>query len=267
MIRSVNKRIIYAILVTAMLLWLSACATGNTVGGKTSGGKKSQSSSADQKNVGTLLIFSEREAGSESFTTRIFVNSEYMRMSDSLSPADFVLFNRAERTIYNVTQDEKSILVIRDRPHNVKPAIEIKYEEEAQPSNAIPKIDGRQATHYQYLANGKRCYDSVVLGGDFMPDVLAALREFRQVLANEHASSVNNVPKEMMDACDIAVNVFFATKHMDHGLPIREWNTKGYQRFLKDYREKVSAPDNSFVLPKGYEQYSMSDAPPLGGGR
>ena len=264
MVKRFNAKLMYRFFVLGMLLWLSACATGNTVSGDKAGGKNSQSASGDQKNVGTLLIFSEREAGSTPFTTRIFVNSKYMRMSDSLSPADFILFNRVERTIYNVTRDEKSILVIRDRPNNVKPPIEIKYEEKMQLSNSIPKIDGRQATHYRFFANGKRCYDSVVLGGDFMPDVLAALREFRQVLANEHASSVSNVPKEMMDACDMAVNVFYATKHMDHGLPIREWNTLGYQRFLKDYRESVSAPDSSFVLPKDYEQYSMSDAPPLG---
>ena len=264
MIHSVNVKIIQIALVACMSFWLSACATG-TVGKSASGEKGSQSSSEKQKIAGTLLIFSEREAGSESFTTRIFINSKYMRMSDSLSPADFVLFNRAERTIYNVIQDEKSILVIRDKPQDVKPPIEIKYEEESQPSNAIPKINGRQATHYRFFANGKRCYDSVVLGEDFMPDVLAALREFRQVLANEHAGSVNNVPREMMDACDMAVNVFYATKHMDHGFPIREWNTRGYQRFLKDYRENISAPASSFELPKGYEQFSMSDAPPLVG--
>ncbi len=264
MINRFNTKLFYIVFALGVLLWLSACATGGSSGGKAASGKDSQSSS-DQKNIGTLLIFSEREAGSESFTTRIFVNSEYMHMSDSLSPADFVLFNRAERTIYNVTRDEKSILVIRDKPHNVKPPIDINYKEESQPSSAIPRINGRQATHYQYMANGKRCYDAVVLGGDFMPDVLAALREFRQVLANEHASSVNNEPKEMMDACDMAVNVFFATKHMDHGIPIREWNTRGYQRFLKDYRENLTAPDSTFVLPKDYSRYSMSDAPPLGG--
>ncbi len=264
MINRFNTKLFYIVFALGVLLWLSACATGGSSGGKAASGKDSQSSS-DQKNIGTLLIFSEREAGSESFTTRIFVNSEYMHMSDSLSPADFVLFNRAERTIYNVTRDEKSILVIRDKPHNVKPPIDINYKEESQPSSAIPRINGRQATHYQYKANGKRCYDAVVLGGDFMPDVLAALREFRQVLANEHASSVNNEPKEMMDACDMAVNVFFATKHMDHGIPIREWNTRGYQRFLKDYRENLAAPDSTFVLPKDYQQYTMSDAPPLGG--
>ena len=261
MINRFNKKLIYIVFALGVLLWLGACATG----GDAAGGKDSQFSSENKKNMGTLLIFSEREAGSTPFTTRIFVNSEYIHMSDSLSPADFMLFNRAERTIYNVTRDEKTILVIRDRPHNVKPAIEINYEEKSQPSSAIPKVDGRQATHYQYLANGKRCYDAVVLGGDFMPDVVSALREFRQVLANEHASTVNNMPREIMDACDMAVNVFYATKHMNHGLPIREWNTKGYQRFLKDYRENLAAPDSTFELPKDYEQYTMSDAPQLGG--
>ena len=253
---SFKRNIFYIVFTLGVLLWLNACATG---------GPADKGVTNDKKNMGTLLIFSERDAGSQSFTTRIFVNSKYMRMSDSVSPADFVLFNRDERTIYNVTRDEKSILVIRDKPHDVKPPIEIKYEEESQPSNAIPKINGRQATHYQYLANGKRCYDSVVLGGDFMPDVLTALREFRQVLANEHASSVNNLPREMMNACDMAVNIFYATKHMDHGLPIREWDTRGYQRFLKDYRENISAPQGSFELPKDFVQFSMSNAPPLVG--
>ncbi|MCK4587083.1 MAG: hypothetical protein KAU29_07060, partial [Gammaproteobacteria bacterium] len=146
MINRFNTKLFYIVFALGVLLWLSACATGGSSGGKAASGKDSQSSS-DQKNIGTLLIFSEREAGSESFTTRIFVNSEYMHMSDSLSPADFVLFNRAERTIYNVTRDEKSILVIRDKPHNVKPPIDINYKEESQPSSAIPRINGRQATH------------------------------------------------------------------------------------------------------------------------
>jgi len=78
------EKITNLILVMSMLLWLSACATGGT---SASGGadKQSASSSDDKKITGTLLIFSEREAGSASFTTRIFINSKYMRMSDSLS--------------------------------------------------------------------------------------------------------------------------------------------------------------------------------------
>jgi len=250
-----TTRLLTIFLTIGVLTWLSACTSSKTTS------LNDSQNDAENKNVGTLLIYSERDAGFEPFTTRIFVNKNYLHMSDSNSPADFVLLNRSERTIYSVTHDEKSILVIQDRPHDAKPPIKIQYKEESQPSGAIPKINGRQATHYRYFVNEKRCYDSVVIGGDFMPDVLAALREFRQVMANEHARSVNNTPEDMMDACDLAVNVFYATKHLDHGVPIREWDTKGYQRFLKDYRENISAPDSIFVLPKGYQRYSMSDAP------
>jgi len=210
---------------------------------------------------GTLLIFSERDAGprTESFTTRIFISKDYLHMSDSYSPADFVLFKRKERTIYNVTRDDKSIFVIKDKPHDMNPPIAIKYESKSQPSSAIPKIDGRQATHYRYFANDQHCYDSVVLGEDFLPDALSAMREFREVLATEHASSLPRMPREMLDACDLAVNIFYPTKHMEHGFPIREWDRRGFQRFLKDYREGVTAPEEIFTLPKDFEQYSLED--------
>ena len=209
--------------------------------------------------TGTLLIYMERDAGSESFTTRLFVNKDYMHVSDSGSPADFILFNRTEQTIYNVASDDRTIFVVRKKDINVKSPIELDYQEESQPSGAIPKVDGKQATHYKYLANGKHCYDAVVMPGNFMPDVLEAMREFRMVLAGEHATTVDRMPKELLDACDLSLNIFHATKHMDHGLPIREWDRNGYQRFLKDYRVKIEPPEGVFDLPKDYKQYSIGD--------
>lgn len=215
---------------------------------------------------GSLLIMMESNEGTATFTTRIFVNEGYMHMSDTRSPADYMLFNRQEKTIYNVTSEDKTILVIRDKPVNVDSPIKLDYQEESQPSGAIPRINGMQATHYKYIANGKHCYDSVVMPKDFMPDVLAAMREFREVLAGEHATTVDRTPKELLDACDLSVNIFHATQHMDHGLPIREWDRHGYQRFLKDYRENMEAAEGTFDLPKDFERYSVGDVLAAGSG-
>lgn len=209
--------------------------------------------------AGTLLILKERESGSPEFTSRIFVNEGYLHMSDARSPADFVLFNRKEQTIYNVNQEDKTIMVIRNKPVNIEPPIALDYQEESQPSGAIPKIDGREATHYRYMANGKHCYDAVTLPKDFMPDVTAALREFRQVLAGEHATTVNAIPRDLLDACDLSVNIFHATKHMDNGLPIREWDRQGFQRFMKDYRTGIVPGKGTLDLPKDFERYSVGD--------
>ena len=208
---------------------------------------------------GNLLIMKERNGDEPSFTTRIFVNEGYLHMSDNRSPADYMVFNRKEKTIYNVTAEDKTILVIRNKPVNVESPIELDYQEESQPSAAIPKVNGQQAIHYQYTANGKHCYDAVVMPEAFMPDVLAAMREFREVLAGEHATTVDRTPKELLDACDLSLNIFHATQHMDHGLPIREWDRHGYQRFLKDYRENLVPAEDTFDLPKDFTRYSIGD--------
>jgi hypothetical protein len=208
---------------------------------------------------GTILIMLEREAGSPEFTSRLFINEGYLHLSDARSPADFVLFNRREQTIYNVNQADKTIMVIRNKPVEVESPIELDYQEESQPSAAIPKIEGKAATHYRYVANGKHCYDAVVMPKDFLPDVVAAMREFRQVLAGEHATTVDQIPRDVLDACDLSLNIFHATKHMEHGLPIREWDRHGYQRFLKDYRTGVQADVGTFDLPKDFERYSVGD--------
>ncbi|WP_455198378.1 hypothetical protein [Kaarinaea lacus] len=260
----VRKKYLSIMMVIGLLLLLAGCAgqeakkeTGETA----STSQSAQDDDAEKGVKGTLLIYTEREAGSntESFTTRIFVSHDFLHLSNSFSPADYVLFNRSERTIYNVTQEDKSIFVINDKPHNKKPPISLDYETRSQPSSAIPKIDGRQATHYRFFVNDKHCYDSVVLGEKFLPDVLNAMREFREVLANEHAATVNKIPVDMLDACDLAINVFHATRHMENGLPIREWDRRGYQRFLKDYRQDVSVPEEIFVLPEDFSRFSLDD--------
>ena len=234
-----------------LLVSMMACSALQSVKPKTVAELKSA--------PGSLLIMMESNDGGAPFTTRIFVNEGYMHMSDTRSPADYMLFNRKEKTIYNVTSEDKTILVIRDKPVSIDSPIELDYQEVSQPSGAIPKVNGMQATHYLYSAKGKHCYDAVVMPKDFMPDVLSAMREFREVLAGEHATTVDRIPEELLDACDLSVNIFHATQHMDHGLPIREWDRHGYQRFLKDYRENLEASEGTFDLPKDFKRYSIGD--------
>jgi hypothetical protein len=248
------------ITVSVLLLGLGGCATTMSGDATDTVSATTAASAEDIKaEPGTLLIMTEREEGSEPFTTRIFVNPGYLHLSDSRSPADYILFNRKEQTIYNVTQADRTIMVIKKKPIDIEPPIALNYEEVSQPSNAIPKINGRQATHYRFMANGQHCYDAVVLPEDFMPDVLMAMRDFRQILAGEHATTIDRIPKDLLDPCDLSLNVFHAVKHMDHGLPIREWDRHGYQRFMKDYREGVTAGEGTLDLPEDFRRYAIGD--------
>lgn len=213
----------------------------------------------EPKNIGAILLFSIKEPGTEAYQNSVFVNKEVMVMRDSRAVKDFLLFDRKTRTIYSTNSDDKTIFVIKPKAITVKPPIEINYVETSQPSSAIPKVQGMQATHYRYDVNGSHCFDAVVMPESFLPVVTSAMKDFREVLAGEHASTLGNIPDDMQDACDLAVNVFYASKHYEHGLPIREWDQKGYQKFLTDYKTGVDVDPKQYELPKDYRQYSISD--------
>lgn len=210
------------------------------------------------ENVGALLYFSVKESGTDYYQSKVFVNKDVMVVKDSRAENDFLLFDRKSQTIYSTNSEGKTIFVIKPKPIEIQPPIAIDYAETSQPSSAIPKVQDMQATHYRYNANGEHCYDAVTMPEKFLPVVTEAMKEFRLVLAGEHASTLGSIPEELQDACDLAVNIFYAAKHYEHGLPIREWDRKGYQRFLRDYNTGVTMDPKEYELPKEYKQYSIS---------
>ena len=241
--RSGARRLGLLVLLTAALL--SACAGM---------GRKDY-----RATPGVLLIYSEKEAGTEFYRSRMFVNPGYIIIKSDLSTEDFVLFDRQSRTIYSTNSDDKSVLVIKPREVNIKPPIEVSYKGESRPSAAIPKVAGNPATHYRYFVNGEHCYDVVTIASDLAKEVAQALTEFRQVMAGEHASTVHNTPKDMLDPCDLALNIFHPGDHLKQGMPLREWDRKGYVRFLVNYEPNFTLADERFELPKDYRHYSIGE--------
>jgi len=227
---------------------------------ETTGGSKDDAAKAKDKKTSVFMVFSEREeAGTPLFKSRMYVNDKFLYISDDRFPDDFVLFDRDKQTIYSVTNANKTIFVIKPKEVKGEPPIKIAYESESQPSSAIPKVSGRTATHYRYTANGEHCYDAVTLEKDFLPEVVQAIKEYRQVLAGEHASTVHAMPPDTHEACDLAVNIYYATKHLDTGLPLREWDQKGYLKFMVDYRENFKFDESKLKLPEGYKEFSVGE--------
>jgi hypothetical protein len=239
------QRLFVAIIIAGSVL-LASCA---------SQGQKSE----EETPGGVVLLFSVKEAGTDFYQSRMYVDENVMLTRDSRSKNDYLLFDRKKRTIYSVSSGDETIFVITPKDIVVDSPLELDYRERSQPSAAIPQVQEMQATHYRYDANGEHCYDAVALPEDFLPEVVQAMREFRTVLAGEHASTVGNIPRDMLDACDLSVNIFHATKHLEHGLPIREWDQRGYQRFLVKYKKGAIIEAKDYALPEHYRRYSISD--------
>ena len=245
--RTIQRRISGLMLCMAITMALTACAsTGNSQGPD------------DDKNGVALLRYSVKEPGREQeFISELIVAKHRMVIREANDARNYLLFNRENQTIYSVTAEDQSIFVITPKPISVQPPIEVKYEEASQPSAAMPKIQNMPATHFRYNANGSHCYDVVALPESFLPDVRKALIEYRTVLAGEHAAGLKSIPKDIIEACDISLNVFHATKHLQHGVPIREWDRKGNQKFMVDFQENWQLDMSQFDLPPSYKQYSV----------
>ncbi|WP_455375454.1 hypothetical protein [Kaarinaea lacus] len=227
-------------------------------GCETTGTSQVKDKSELGEDYGVLLTYSERErAGTPLFKSQMFVNKNYLYISDERSPDDFLLFNRANKTIYSVTHANKTVFVIKPKEVKGAPPIKIDYVAKSQPSSAIPKVSGRIATHYQYSANGSQCYDAVTLEKSFLNEVVGVIKEYRQVLAGEHASTVHSMPMDTHDACDLALNIYHATQHLDTGLPMREWDQKGFLKFMINYQRNYKMDVAKFEIPKDYNEFSV----------
>ncbi|MBI3775059.1 MAG: hypothetical protein HY273_05815 [Gammaproteobacteria bacterium] len=215
----------------------------------------------DTSKVGVSLLYAEKETGSSESALRLFVNAEFIRIDDQTAPNDYILFDRKKRTIYNVMTAEKSVSIISPRAVTAASPIPIAYTEEKNESAAITRgAENTKGYYYKFFANGVACYN-VVVAEDFLPDVVKAFAEFRTVLAGEHATALGNLPPDRLDACDLALNIFYPARHLEFGFPVREWNDKGYSKFLREARHGVIIDPALLTIPADYARYPFGVKP------
>jgi len=213
----------------------------------------------DGNYTGILVVYDERESNENStmFQTEIRILPDRMLITDNRGASSYLLVDREKKTIYNINNDDKTIMEIKQQPIGVTSPLKLDYKLTSQPSAAIPKIASVQATHYSVEVNGEHCYDVVSAGQDFLPDITSALVEFRQILASEHAKSIKSIPKDLLNACDLAINIFNSSDHLVNGFPFREWDNHGYLRFVRFWRMDAKIKPASLELPKDYQVYSI----------
>lgn len=248
--------------VLVVVVQLSACAGGPTEESAAHGATAvvvAGSGDLPQPKPGTVLIFHENEPDNDAHRVVVFVNPDVMRINDWREVGDYILFDRTTQTIYNVVKKDETVLVIKKRPVTVKPPLAYEVVEQKEKSAAAGSTSGNDAFHYKYMIKDRVCYNAVSLDG-YLPDAVAGMIEFRTVLAGEHTKTIGSTPVEMLDACDLAMNIFEPGRYLEKGFPIREWDSKGYQRFLVDVRNNIVTDPQLLALPAGYTHYEIGGA-------
>ena len=203
------------------------------------------------------LYFVEHEPGAVTNRTRTIITAGFVRMDDGTDSADFLLFDRADGTIYSVSSSDRQILVIRPRPMDAKPPANMTHRVVSD-SIAYPDVGDYKVRHYELLTNGKRCYD-LYAAAELMPQAVAALRQYREVLAGQQAKTLPMMPPEMKSACDLANNVFLPARHLAYGFPVRLVDMTGKTIELVDYNTEFRATAAMLRLPADHKRLTIED--------
>lgn len=203
-----------------------------------------------------MLLYQAQEPGVGSYPSRILVTERYVRMDDGVDDGDYLVFDRKTHLISSVTHDDQTVFEIPPRKVT-QPApmpLHIRTEEVAVKQDA-PQVEGKAPHHRQLYVNDTLCYSVVTVPG-LMNDAVAALRDFRQVLAGEHAKTLPRIPADMQEPCDLALNTYHPDWQLKFGLPLQEWDEKGNRQILMDYKQGFKVDEKLFTLPDGYSHYN-----------
>lgn len=202
----------------------------------------------------TQLDYQEQEAGVQPYPLRIMVNARFLRFDDGFAASDFMLMDRDTQTIYSVSHEDQSILVLSGYPAADTLPAGIELSEEHETDAAAPEIAGKQPVYIRFLANGTVCYHAIVVPG-LLQQASAALAEYATLLGNRQYSDMASVPAEMLSPCFLSRHVYTPARHLLGGLPVSEWDETGYRRTLVDYRENAMVDADLFELPEDYERF------------
>ena len=202
--------------------------------------------------AGTVLWYTEQEAGTSPYKVRYFVSKDFMRSDDGDDRGDFVLYDRRSKKIFSVVHDERRVLqidgegVVPAVPDALDMSVDKRVDEDA------PMVAGIRPVTLQLMAGNQRCYMATVLPG-LLTDVREAFLEFNRALAVQQFRSLEITPVEFRTPCFLLRYVYATDFSLVHGLPLFDLDESGDRRVLLDYEEDVTLDAGLFALPVGYQ--------------
>ena len=206
-----------------------------------------------------LLVFGDEESGVDPYQTRVLVTPEFMRFDDGEGSVDFLVFDRKQKTIYNVIKANQSVTVMSAKPVEVTSPIELKLaHKQMDDMQNAPSMQGIKPQHHAYMSGEKVCFEVVSVPG-FLPEFVAVMKEFNTVLANNSAATLTTIPADMHEGCDLAESIFAPNRHFEAGFPLQKWDSTGKRQVLLDFKTDYQVDQSLFAIPSGYKRMNMEE--------
>ena len=203
-----------------------------------------------------FLLYQVQETGQEPYLSRILVTSDFLRMDQGEAAEGFILFDRRKKIIYSVDPAERSILVIESATVKRSRPEQPKITTDQLDAGDAPSVAGSQPQHWRMSVNGEGCQEAVVAPG-LMPRSVAAQRDYRQLLAEQHMVTLAAIPADYRDACADAVQVFAPSALLSKGLLLRSWDINGNKQTLLNFSPDRAVSPGQFSLPEDFRRQSL----------
>jgi hypothetical protein len=211
---------------------------------------------AAQNTGAVMLLYEEKEAGTDSYPIRMIITDDFVRSDDGIDDGAYFLFDRKEKVLYSVLPENQRMLVLvqarlaSDLPETLE------FDIDVQPDRTAPSIQGHQVYSYTLTADDQVCQNATVVPG-LLEGAVKAIGEVRTLLSGRQFRDLEKTPKEFRTPCFLANYVYASGENLEHGLPIQESNNDGLSRILIDFDANFEADAALLELPEGYRQFTM----------
>lgn len=185
------------------------------------------------------------------YVTRYLVSEGFLRMDFGRDRDDYVLYDRHQHRVYNVTHESRQVLVIDAAP--------VKYDQPKEwnvRDHTLQNTQGKR--RFEVSVNGETCM-RVMAVEKFLPEVNEALTEFAQALAATQADTFRATPPELQRSCELMRFVLEPKRLYQFGLPVDEVHHDGLSRRLLNSATDVKVRPGLFDVPTGYQVINIKD--------
>ncbi|MCW9048603.1 MAG: hypothetical protein OQK46_11035 [Gammaproteobacteria bacterium] len=202
-----------------------------------------------------IFYYDEAEQGSTSQTMRYIVNKNYLRIDNGQDDADFILFDVKQKVIHSINHEDRTILKIENKKWQT-PKFDFSVNTQFEIMQDAPNISDKQVFSYLLKADDITC-TQVSLIKDMFADDMQVFYQYQQVLSGQQVATLNNTPKELHTPCFLLDQIYHSGDYYKQGLPVQISYSRGYEKFLKDYKEsKIDV--KLFIKPDGYSEYTAA---------
>ncbi|MDP2110948.1 MAG: hypothetical protein Q8N48_04275 [Thiobacillus sp.] len=188
-----------------------------------------------------VVRYVDQDPGDPPYLTRILVTPEFMRMDDGNDNSDFVLLDRRQRQLINVTRENRLAMVFT--PGTLPP----------KPAGWNPRLDVHPAApgtqRFSLVLKDVVCSEGVAARAA-APDAARAMAELKFVLAAMQYRVWESSPRELQHDCDLANLVWESGATLGLGLPLEEREYTGRTRQLESESKQLLQPE-LFRVPEG----------------